>query len=342
MKKFTKVTKITFFLLLILTSSCSIEKRVYLPGYNISFHKNYKNKNVVKNSNEVKFSQETEVNLTESVTVVDSVSKLLNPITSAINEPFMVLETRKPLYESVLEKTYPNEIKVQRDVKVKKTKNTNQNTTNSNVENPKIRKTQISSGKEGNEDVKAKKERKAAIIKGGSLILMAILAIFSIPVLGTLTASIGLVAILLLDILVSFGINRYYKERKPKLAKVTSLLRLLYSAIFSIGIGYHVAGNLLMFNTFWQIGLIGFGLHLIALGILFNNEGGKKWVNIAIKSLLIVAGVGYIILNISLSLFPNAIAFAALIKSIFILPMILGEISFAIWMIFKGGKKKVN
>jgi hypothetical protein len=208
------------------------------------------------------------------------------------------------------------------------------------VENPKIRKTQISSGKEGNEDVKAKKERKAAIIKGGSLILMAILAIFSIPVLGTLTASIGLVGILLLDILVSFGINRYYKERNPKLAKVTSLLRLLYSAIFSIGIGYHIAGNLLMFNTFWQIGLIGFGLHLIALGILFNNEGGKKWVNIAIKSLLIVAGVGYIIQNIGLLLFPNAIAFAALIKSIFILPMILGEISFAIWMIFKGGKKK--
>jgi hypothetical protein len=185
-----------------------------------------------------------------------------------------------------------------------------------------------------------KRERKQAILKGVALIVMAGLAFVFIPVLGTLPASIALVAIFLLDLLISFLIYKYYIKRKPKLAKVTSSLRLLYSALFAIGIGYHIAGSLLMFNTFWKLGLIGFGLHLIALGLLFNNEGGKKWVNIAIKSLLIAAGIGYMIINIGILFVPNPITFSASMLSIFLWPMILGELSFAVWMIIRGGKNR--
>lgn len=335
MKNIPSVSKFLVFLVLISMSSCSIEKRMYLPGYNISFHKKIKNKNEFKKSDKVEFSQEKEVNVKKAEEAANSEIKLSSPIASVIDEPSMALTTQKFFYDSVSAKTYPNEIYVKKDVKVKKAKYTKRNIINSNVQNQENRIAKVSSDKE----VKPKNERKAAIIKGGSLILMAIIALISVPFLGTLTDSIGLVAILLLDILVSFGIIKYYKKTKPKLAKLTGISRLIYSAIFGIGIGYHIAGNVLMFNMFWQIGLIGFGVHLITLGILFNNEGCKKWVNIAIKSLLIVAGVGYIIFNTVLLLFPNAIAFAALIKSIFILPMILGEISFALWMIFKGGKK---
>ena len=35
----------------------------------------------------------------------------------------------------------------------------------------------------------------------------------------------------------------------------------------------------------------------------------------------------------------NPIAFAAVVQPIFIIPMILGEISYAIWKLVKGGKK---
>lgn len=185
-----------------------------------------------------------------------------------------------------------------------------------------------------------KLKRKEAITKGGAIILMALLAGISIPALGTLTASIGLVAILLLDVLISIGIIRYYRDEKPKLAKTTGYLRLLYSAIFGVGIGYHILGNVAMFNKFWSLGLIAFGLHLIALGILFNNEGGKKWVNYTIKSLLIIAGIGYTLLNVGLLFTANPVAFTALIQPIFIAPQILGEVLFALWMIIKGGKSK--
>jgi hypothetical protein len=86
------------------------------------------------------------------------------------------------------------------------------------------------------------------------------------------------------------------------------------------------------------VGLIAFGFHLITLGLLYHNEGGKEWVNIAIKSLLILAGAGYLIQYIGILLVPNPAGFTAIMETIFILPMILGEISFAIWMLVKGGK----
>ncbi|GAB2776977.1 hypothetical protein GCM10027275_19920 [Rhabdobacter roseus] len=185
-----------------------------------------------------------------------------------------------------------------------------------------------------------KSKRKEAIIKGGAIILMALLAGISIPALGTTTASVGLVAILLLDVLISIGIIRYYRKEKPNLAKTTGFLRILYSAIFGIGIGYHIVGNVGLFNKFWSLGLIAFGFHLIALGILFNNEGGKKWVNYTIKSLLIIAGIGYTLLNVGLLFTANPVAFTALIQPIFTVPQIVGEVLFALWMIIKGGKSE--
>jgi hypothetical protein len=189
-------------------------------------------------------------------------------------------------------------------------------------------------------DTQNKQKRKTARTIGGALLLMAVLAGISIPAVGSLAASIGLVGVFLLDVLVSLGIIKYHKKEKPKLAKKSGILRLIYTAFLGVGIGYSFGGNVSMFNSIWGVGLIVFGVHLISLGILFNNNGGKKWVNILIKSLLIAAGIGYIIQYVGILLVPNPIGFAAAIETIFILPMILGEVSYALWMLIKGGKVK--
>jgi hypothetical protein len=75
---------------------------------------------------------------------------------------------------------------------------------------------------------------------------------------------------------------------------------------------------------------------------LYHNEGGKKWVNITIKVLLILAGIGYMALYIGVLIAPNPIAFAAIVEPIFLIPQLLGEVLFAIWMLVKGGKQKVT
>ncbi len=181
-------------------------------------------------------------------------------------------------------------------------------------------------------------QRKTALVNGWSLIFMAVLAGLAIPSLGTLTASICLIGIFILDAVVSICMLKYHKKEQPKLSKLTSLFRLIYTAILGVAIGHHIAGSVAMFNHIWGIGLIAFGVHLICLGFLYNNEGGKKWVNILIKSLLIAAGVGYLIQYIGILVVANPLAFAALIEPVFILPMILGEVLYALWMIVKGGK----
>lgn len=225
--------------------------------------------------------------------------------------------------------------------------------------------------KELSEDAKRKQKRRFAIVIGITLLLMALLAAYAAPAIsavfvlgepvltgmnvtaafsGFFAAVIGWIGIFILDILVSLGIYKYYKDRKPKLAIANGALRLVYSAILGIGIaqllmitpstsGIAIYHFIRSFNSLWNIGLIVFGLHLIALGILYTNEGGKKWVNLSIKSLLIIAGIGYLVLNTGLLIVPNPAAYTALIQPIFLIPQLLGEVLFAIWMLIKGGKK---
>jgi hypothetical protein len=181
-------------------------------------------------------------------------------------------------------------------------------------------------------------DRETSIIIGTALLLMAVLSGIAFSSLGTLTASIFLVFIFVLDVLVSLNIYRYYKDNK--FSKIVSLLRLIYTLIFGIGIGYHFFNNITMFKSFFGAGLIVFGIHLISLGILYNNQGGNKWINIFIKTALIVAGIGYMVLNIGSLIVANPLTFTMAVQPIFIIPMILGEISFALWILIKGGKSK--
>lgn len=154
----------------------------------------------------------------------------------------------------------------------------------------------------------------------------------------------------LLDILTSVGVIGYFREKKPKLAWLSGGLRLGYSAVLGgaivqllrlnpAGPASQIFNHLQTFSNLWGAGLIVFGLHLIALGVLFNPEGGKKWVKWGIKGALIVAGLGYVIEQVGALFVPNPAAFVASLQPVFIIPMIVGEVAFAIWMIAKGGKK---
>jgi hypothetical protein len=181
--------------------------------------------------------------------------------------------------------------------------------------------------------------RRSAIIIGGSLVIMAVLAGISIPAVGVMYSTIGLIGVFLLDIIVSFGVFRYYKGGKPKLALTTTLLRLIYTAFLGVGIGYLFAGDVSMFNEIWGWGLITFGLHLVCLGLLIDIKEDRKWVGIVLKILLILAGIGYLVQYIGILVVADPSGYATMVESIFIAPMILGEIFFALWMLIRGGRR---
>ena len=309
--KWISVIKILFVMnIILLNSSCSVEKRVHMKGYHVSF-KQFKKLKKTKHSREVEPSLNDTV-LAKKIVVTDTSFGLrYDQVTcnedSIIPQPSLRITT-KVVKSRIQRLVLPKVLKKRQEV-------------------PKEEKT---------EDVKNK--RRAAVTTGISLILMAILAGMSIPVLGTLTASLGLIGIFLLDLIVAKSIFNYHKDDNLKLAKTTGVLRLLYTLVLGVAIGFHIAGSVSMYNFIWGIGLIIFGAHLFTLGVLYKTSKGKKWFNILIKTLLITAGIGYMLQYIGVILVANPIAFAAFVEPIFIIPMILGEVLYAFWMLIKGGK----
>lgn len=212
--------------------------------------------------------------------------------------------------------------------------------------------------------------RKWARLIGLSLLLMALVAGLTVPAFSGLyvagdaaktalnvtsdfarfrTSVGGWITILALDLLAALGIYKYSKDKEPKLAKITGASRLLYSIVLGAGVvqllgvsatstGAAIYHGLETFNHLWGIGLILFGVHLIVLAFLFRKEAGKNWLSTTIFLLLLVAGIGYIVQYAGLLLVPNPVAFAAVVEPIFIVPMLLGEVSYAIWKLVKGGK----
>lgn len=348
----------------VMLNSCTIQKRKYLHGFYVQKHSSVRNNlsNELKpdnnNPNHVKLiKKETELHKSEIPENKDiNQIKNSNTETSVSNKPI----SKRIIVDSL------NSSKIDRNNIISNTRRAE----GKNHDSSKVKYMKTTTTRK--RKVSDRSKRNTAIIIGISLLLMAIIAGISVStslgllVLGNpattfmnLTSSFaqfsaarfGWLAIFLLDILVSIGIYKHYKKKDPKLAAATGGLRLLYTAILGVAIvplflitksspASAVYSMLNTFSNIWGIGLIVFGLHLIALGLLYKNENGKKWITILIKCLLILAGIGYCLQYIGILLVPNPIGFAALMQSIFIIPMILGEVAFAIWMLVKGGTTK--
>jgi uncharacterized membrane protein len=85
----------------------------------------------------------------------------------------------------------------------------------------------------------------------------------------------------------------------------------------------------------WSFGLFVFGFHILGLAFLSKK---KKQVPNFISILILIAGISYIFLHGSqqLGIFnENVMSDVEMILSV---PMAAGEIGFAFWLIFKGGK----
>ncbi|MNG16768.1 hypothetical protein D3C84_1007060 [compost metagenome] len=89
------------------------------------------------------------------------------------------------------------------------------------------------------------------------------------------------------------------------------------------------------FEFTWSIGLIIFGGHLMIVGYLtFRSNSIPKVISI----LLLLASIGYIVINLCNTFFPEYHEAISILQFAFSIPMILGELGFGIWLLFRGGK----
>jgi hypothetical protein len=86
-----------------------------------------------------------------------------------------------------------------------------------------------------------------------------------------------------------------------------------------------------IFNTIWLIGLFFFGIHLVLLGRII----GKPKI---IAAFLVIAGIMYMVDTGAHFLLKNYEDYSSVFLAFVAIPSIIGEMSFAIWLLIKGGK----
>lgn len=162
-----------------------------------------------------------------------------------------------------------------------------------------------------------------------------------------------LIFVVLLDILLSFTLYLLFQKNNKTISLVLASFRLLYSVVFAVAISYllqivYLTSNTELFssigtleseilvsvayqqfNVIWDIALIFFGFHLVALGYLtYRSESYPKFLGL----LIVIAGIGYMVDSFGVILFSDySIEIAAF--------TFIGEVLLIIWLFYNAFKK---
>ncbi len=166
-----------------------------------------------------------------------------------------------------------------------------------------------------------------------------------------LSGLLGWLIIFIGDAVVSLSVYRVFTNTQKLAALITAWMRVLYTVTLAIAI-YQLIGILTLlhdsnkalevqtqitrFETIWSAELILFGLHLIGLGQLSLKS---KFIPSIFAFLLYLAGASYLMVHTSkqLTLFTPAFRISA--ETSMAIPMALGELLLAVWLIYKSVKK---
>ena len=160
-----------------------------------------------------------------------------------------------------------------------------------------------------------------------------------------LLVRIGIIAFLItvvFDVVVAWALRELY--RTHPLTVLSTYFRMMHAAIMGVAIfalplalKETTRDDILVqvdtFNYIWLIGLFFFGIHLTLLSKIVI-------VPKFIKVFLAMAGVMYVADTIAHFLLSNYSDFASVFLLLVAIPSIFGELSFALWLLIKGGKPK--
>ncbi|MCZ4409471.1 DUF4386 domain-containing protein [Cryomorphaceae bacterium 1068] len=160
-----------------------------------------------------------------------------------------------------------------------------------------------------------------------------------------LIVRIGIIAFLItvvFDVVVAWALKELYKSHS--LTVLSTYLRMMHAAIMGVAIfalplalkettRQGILSQVDTFNYIWLIGLFFFGIHLTLLSKIAP-------VPKVIKVFLAIAGVIYVADTAAHFLLSNYSDFATVFLLLVAIPSIFGEMSFALWLLIRGGKTK--
>jgi hypothetical protein len=154
---------------------------------------------------------------------------------------------------------------------------------------------------------------------------------------------LGILAFLItvvFDVVVAWALLELYKEHPLTLP--STLFRMMHAAIMGVAVfalvvslsstsSQEILRQVDLFNIIWLIGLFFFGVHLVLLGRII---GKPKIIGI----FLALAGVMYMVDTGAHFVLPEYETYASVFLALVAVPSIVGEMSFTIWLLIKGGK----
>lgn len=158
----------------------------------------------------------------------------------------------------------------------------------------------------------------------------------------------GIVIILLLDLWVSYTLYQFFKPIQQRLSLSAAWIRVVYTLIFGLATSYlvfnlyptgwkEVEAHFFLFETIWNAGLIVFGFHVLLLGVLMKMHSSIPKVLWIITG---IAGASYVLVHLLKS--STSADWVLTIELILALPMALGELGLAVWLLVRGGKSSMN
>ncbi|MBD0824692.1 DUF4386 domain-containing protein [Aestuariibaculum marinum] len=203
--------------------------------------------------------------------------------------------------------------------------------------------------------------RKLSIIAGFSYFIIFFAAIFAnfyvIEALlktpletvtnNNLMIRLGIIAFLItvvFDVVVAWALYLLYKTHY--LSTLSTYFRMMHAAIMGVAIftlpltlkatnDTDVLNYINTFNTIWLIGLFFFGIHLILLGRIIKTP---KFITL----FLILAGLMYMIDTCAHFLLADYERYSSVFLTLVAIPSIVGEMSLAVWLLFKGFKHSIQ
>ena len=159
---------------------------------------------------------------------------------------------------------------------------------------------------------------------------------------------LGILLTIILDFTVSFTLYKFFKNDNKAISLTSALLRVVYTLIFAIAAFFLISSlpiwstaqktviaNFDRFHLIWTSGLIIFGVHLLLVGFLMKIH---KKIHIILWITTIIAGLSYFIISFLKVVTPTLEELTNSLEMILMLPMIVGELGLAIWLIVRGGK----
>ena len=172
---------------------------------------------------------------------------------------------------------------------------------------------------------------------------------------------LAFIIMVLFDLVLTWALYVLLQQVGKKMALFMAWFRLVNCAIFAVALfqlfdvleltGGHayleampteyiraeVMRALSAFNYTWLLGLLFFGVHLLALGLLVLRA---RYIPKFIGVLLLLAGVGYLTDSFAQFLLTNYAAYQDMFMLVVVVPGVVGELSFTVWLLLRGGRQQ--